>query len=225
MIRLITNAAVALMLITAVDAAVSYSGTALKNVQDSSQTDLVAGRLALLVVDTGNDGFLNGTVTSGNPISAASISNSGLNTGLGQSFAGDVIVARLTTAVSFGDTFIAGTLASFENTGVYQSRNFAIVWFDTLTTAGSETVASGKFGIASGADWTMPGANDGSFTFGTGASNLDQITLGNPSTAAVDQGVRFATNGATFTVIPEPSAILLTLAGSLLLLRRSRVDN
>ena len=40
------------------NAAITLGGTALKNVQGTTATDLVAGRLGLLIVDTAGDGFL-----------------------------------------------------------------------------------------------------------------------------------------------------------------------
>ena len=207
-------------------AAVSISGTALKNVQGSASTDLGNGLLGLLIVDTGNDGFLttngsgNAAVTSGNPLSGFSYTSVGAGLALNSTFYGDLVIARLTTAVVFGDATMSGTFNA--SAAAFLDKKYAIVWFETLTTAGSETLASGKFGIASGADWVFPAADSGTFTFGTGAANLDQLTLGAVATAPAGQGVSFATSGTSFSVVPEPSAALLGALGALGLLRRRR---
>ena len=143
------------------NAAISLSGTALKNVQGTSATDLVAGRLGLLIVDTAGDGFLTAFIgfgvanpAAGNPFSSASpYSPSYAGLTINSTFGGDLIVARLTTTVAFGDTVMAGALTGFTATP-YLNKNYAIVWFDTLTTAGAETLAPGGtfFGIARGGD-------------------------------------------------------------------------
>ena len=148
------------------NAAISLSGTALKNVQGTSATDLVAGRLGLLIVDTAGDGFLTSLTggvfpAAGNPISSAPYRTVGMGLTINSTFGGDLVVARLTTGTSFGDTTMAGTLTGF-NATPYLNKNYAIVWFDTLTTAGAETVAgSTYFGIARGGDWTFPAADSG----------------------------------------------------------------
>jgi hypothetical protein len=147
---------------------------------------------------------------------------------VGGLFLGDYVAARLTTTVAFGNTVMSGALTGFDNTETFQGKNFAIVWFDTLTTAGPDPdLAGAYFGVARGADWTLPVANSGTFNFGTGATNLDQIALSNAgsglaSTAAANQGVAFATDGTTMQFIPEPSAAMLGALGALGLLRRRR---
>jgi hypothetical protein len=225
--KLVTLASI-VALTAASNGAISLGSTALKNVQGSTGTDLVAGRLGLLIVDTTGDGFLTGggDAVTGNPVTGTTYGSLGANLSLNSLFYGDLVLARLTTAVAFGDTTMAGVFAgaitSTDPVFNYTSKNFAIVWFDTLTTAGTDTVASGAFGIARGADWTLPAADSGSFTFGTGVTNLDQLTLGATATAPSGQGVAFATNGASLSVIPEPSAALLGALGALGLLRRRR---
>lgn len=206
------------------NAAITIGSTAIKNVQGSDSTDLVSGRLGLLIVDTDSNGFLNG-YTSGaivtNPLLAPqAFSATGAGLTLGSTFLGDLVLARLTTTVGFGDTTIAGAFSG--SIAGLESKNYAIVWFETLNTAGGEATATGKFGIARGADWALPAADVGAFTFGTGASNLDQLTLGPLATAAANQGVSFATNGTSLAIVPEPSAVLLGAIGALGLLRRRR---
>ena len=223
------------------NAAITLGGAALKNVQGTTATDLVTGRLGLLIVDTTGDGFLTGFLTgataSGNAMSATLYGTTAQAqltatttgpTGVTTTFGGDTVVARLTTAVSFGDTVMNGTLSGFTATP-YLSKNFAIVWFNTLTAAGAQTEApNGEyFGIARGGDWTFPAADSGTFTFGTGSTNLDQITLAaggstSAATAASGQSVAFATAGTSLQFVPEPSAALLGALGALGLLRRRR---
>jgi hypothetical protein len=217
------------------NAAITLGGAAIKNVQGTTATDLVTGRLGLLIVDTTGDGFLTGFTTgtspvSGNPFSSSALYGTPLQAALtiNSTFGGDTVVGRLTTAVSFGDTVMNGTLTGFTATP-YLSKNYAIVWFNTLTAAGAETTAPGGtyFGIARGGDWTFPAADSGSYTFGTGPTNLDQITLAaggsaNAATAAAGQSVAFATAGTSLQLVPEPSAALLGALGALGLLRRRR---
>jgi hypothetical protein len=216
------------------NAAVSLNGTALKNVQGTTATDLVAGRLGLLIVDTDGDGFLTGftggsSPVSGNPFSSSGgYSPNGAGLAVGSTFGGDLVVARLRTTVSFGDTTIVGTLTGF-TASPYLNKNYAIVWFNTLTTAGAEATAPAGtyFGIARGGDWTFPAADSGSYTFGTSGSSLDQITLAaggstSAATAAAGQSVAFATAGTSLSFVPEPSAALLGALGALGLLRRRR---
>ena len=204
------------------NAAITLGGTALKNVQGTTAVDLVAGRLGLLIVDTAGDGFLTGftggtSPAAGNPFSfSGGYSPTGAGLSISSTFGGDLVVARLTTSVSFGDATMSGTLTGFTATP-YLNKNYAIVWFNTLTTAGTETIAPGGtfFGIARGGDWSFPAADSGSYTFGTGGSNLDQITLAaggsaNAATAAAGQSVAFATAGTSLQMGggPLPPVIL-----------------
>jgi len=223
------------VLATASNGAIALSGTALKNVQGTvSATDLASGRLGLLLIDTAGTGFLNGYTATASATNALTpktdFATTGANLTVGSSFLGSYVAARLTTGVAFGDTTIAGAITGFDNNATYAGKNFAIVWFNTLTTAGAETVATAStfFGIARGGDWTMPAANSGTFSFGTAGSSLDQITLANggsglASTTVAGQTVSFATAGTTLKFVPEPSAALLGAVGALVLLRRRRI--
>jgi MYXO-CTERM domain-containing protein len=215
------------------NAAITLSGTALKNVQGTAATDLVAGRLGLIIVDTSSDGFLTafstGSTASGNAMAPAlygTTPQAGL--AINSTFGGDLVVARLTTTVAFSDTSMAGALAGF-TAQPYLNKNYAIVWFNTLTTAGAQTEApAGEyFGIARGGDWTFPASDSGTYSFGTTGASLDQITLAaggsaNAATAAAGQSVAFATAGTSLQFVPEPSAALLGALGALGLLRRRR---
>jgi MYXO-CTERM domain-containing protein len=214
------------------NAAITLSGTALKNVQGTAATDLVAGRLGLIIVDTSSDGFLTGfnpgATASGNAMASALYSPTGSGLTINSTFGGDLVVARLTTTVAFSDTSMAGALAGF-TAQPYLNKNYAIVWFNTLTTAGAQTEApNGEyFGIARGGDWTFPASDSGTYSFGTTGASLDQITLAaggsaNAATAAAGQSVAFATAGTSLQFVPEPSAALLGALGALGLLRRRR---
>jgi hypothetical protein len=63
------------------NAAITLSGTALKNVQGTTAVDLVSGRLGLLIVDTAGDGFLTafspGATASGNAMSPTTYGTAG----------------------------------------------------------------------------------------------------------------------------------------------------
>ena len=227
---------------------VTLSGTALKNVQGTTAVDVGAGKLGLLIVDTAGDGFLTGftggtSPVSGNPLVSGNPSNpqagiygapdqAAAALAINSTFGGDLVIARLTTAVSLGDTTIGVSLSNF-NAEPYLNKNYAIVWFDTLTTAGAETTASSGtyFGIARGVDWTFTGGGPltfSSYSFGTGVSNLDQVTLANgasglAATAASGQSVAFATPGTSLqlditpftaaeTALPLVNAGLVTLS-------------
>ncbi len=218
--RLLITLASFLIVTHELPAAVSFSGYGLYNVEDSNNVNLNSGLLALLVVDAGGDGFLNATLTTGNPISSGSISSAGLSTDLMSTFAGDTVVARMSSENLGFDTWMAGTLTLFENVTAYQNKNFAIVWFETMLSSTTGN-ATGKFGIARASGWTMPGVNSGDYTYG---GNFGTITLGSTATSSIGS-VAFATNGTTFTIIPEPSISLLGLfTGGLLLMRRRRTE-
>ena len=223
------------------NAAISISGNALRNVQGSTATDLVPGRLGLIILDTtgaGNtasNGFLTGltggaAVTNTNPfVSATVYETTGGNLGVGTYFGGDLVIARLTTSLSATgtDTVMPGVLTSFDF-APYLGKQYAVVWFESLTTAGAETIGSGSFGIARGGDWAFPAADGAANqTCGTGTTNLDSPLLANggsglAATAGTGQTVVFATPGTTLSFVPEPSSALLGALGALCLLRRRR---
>ena len=110
--------------------------------------------------------------------------------------------------------------------------NFAIVWFDTLTTASTGNApGSSMFGLVRGGDWVLPTGEGANRTFGTGtgATVYDQITLGNngaAATAPAGASVAISSNTGSsglLTVVPEPSSALLGAVGALALLRRRRI--
>lgn len=223
----------ALALTAISNGAIALSGTALKNVQGTTAgTDLAAGLLGLLVIDTAGDGFLNGYTASAAASNALTpktdFATTGANLSVGQTFLGDYIAGRLTTTVAFSETSMSGAITGFNNVAPFAGKNYAIVWFSGLTTVGTELAAPAGsfFGIARGGDWTLPVGNTGTQSFGTTASSLDQLTLANTvggvATAAAGQSVSFATAGTTLKFVPEPSAALLGAVGALGLLRRRR---
>ncbi len=222
------------LLAASAHAAVTVTGQAMLNVQGIAGTDLPAGRLGIVVVDTGADGFLMGHVTAtGGTLNTTTVQDSltdllsnvsSLN--IGSTFGGDLVIARYTTLVASGDTVM--------NTGNWNltdasavGKNFAIIWFDLLTSASVGNAAAGtNFGIVRGTDWITPASNTGTKSFGTGTGSTvyDQITLGSPASAPAGAGVSLSTNnGSMLQIVPEPSSALLGALGALGLLRRRRI--
>ena len=217
-------------LVSVSNAAVTWTGVALLNVQGSgpTPTDLASNRLALFIVDQDDDGFLNGSIIADgikNNLLVASdpgLSSSVSNLNVGGFFGGDLIIGRLATTNAFGDTTVSGAVSNYTAANIL-NRKFAIVWFDTPNTSTGNAAAGTKYGIARGGDWVVPAADSGTQTFGTANTHRDQVTLGldasSPSTGGL---VDFATNGTTFSVVPETSTTLLGALGALAMLRRRR---
>jgi hypothetical protein len=180
--------------------------------------------LGLIILDTTGDGILGSTDLSITPVTA------GLD--VGSFFGGDLVVARVTTASSFGNSSIGGNwtwnLTTYPGS---DSKRWAIVWFDTLTAANTGTAAGGtKYGIASATSWITPAVEPGAGTTLTYATSPagsapHQLALNDAgSVAGLPNNATFATNGTTFTVVPEPStAVLGLLAGLGVMMRRRRV--
>ena len=202
---------------------VVYNGTALKNLQGTPAGDITtAGKLGLLILDTTGDGIGGATNKTVLPTSA------GLD--VGGTFGGDLIIARLSSVYSLGDATIGGNWTW--NTTLYPgstSKRWAIVWFENLTNAGSTGTAPAgtKYGIASGTNWVTPSSEPGSGTTLTyGAAGPLQITLTNGDSSdggtSNPTNAQFATNGTSFTIVPEASSALLGLLGLAGLVRRRR---
>ena len=218
-------------------AAISFSTTAAVGLKDNAGTNVVTGDLVLLVVDDGNDGFLNlaatgGAITAGSTSALAARTLAVANTSItaGQTFGGDLILGAY-SAASGGSVAPAfsGTIAG------YEGKKFAIVWFED--SAANLTNLAGKyFGIASGGDWTLPASDSGNFTFnGTNNTNAAVYWQLGATTSTTQLGSNgffsgtgtagsspAAVKSATFQVVPEPSAALLGAFGALALLRRRR---
>ena len=218
-------------------AAITFSTTAAVGLKDNAGTNLVTGDLVLLVVDNGDDGFLNlaatgGAITTGSTsaqsVRTVAVANTSITAG--QTFGGDLILGAY-SAASGGSVApgFSGTIAGLEG------KKFAIVWFEN--SAANLTNLAGKyFGMAAGGDWTLPSTDTGAFTFhgttNTTASVYWQLG-GTTSAAQLGSNGFFSGTGtagsspaavksATFQVVPEPSAALLGAFGALALLRRRR---
>ena len=201
-------------------------------------TNIATGSLVMLVADTGNNGFLNlgsgGAVTPGlTGLAGKTITGAQAGLTAGSLFGGDTIVTTsLSGTGSIGGIMTGVDISSFVN------QNFAIVWFNNGSTAlNASNIAGQTFGMMRLSDWTLPAADSGA-TFSMSATDAGGTTTyystSNPTTAtqvgggfftgsglAADTGST-AIRGASFAVIPEPSAALLGAIGALGLLRRRR---
>jgi hypothetical protein len=221
------------MLTAASQGATTITGTIGSQFKGSDlTTNIASGSLVMLISDTGAAGFLTASgsaiTASTTALSGTTLETAGLLT-VGSSFGGDTIMA-VGTAGSSGS--ISG-FAGFNTTGL-TSKNFALVWF---TQAAGAVGGGSYFGMMSLADWSMPGDADGkSYTLSStdagGANGF--FSTSTATTAAQLGGTGFITGsgvagvttnivkGATFQIIPEPSAALLGALGALGLLRRRR---
>jgi len=190
--------------------------------------DVPLNSLVLFIVDDGSNGFfgnqtLSGTLTAANDPGLVSASCS---TDLGSRFGGDMVIGRasVTTAgqlpftlTGFDQSFAT---APFNTAGI--GRNFAILWFPSLTSATTGN-ASGSYGVIRGSDWIIP-TGDGNYTASATPANFAGATVfarvTNTSGTLANHALGTAT--AAFAVVPEPSAALLGAIGALGLLRRRR---
>lgn len=215
----------------AAQAAISISTTAVTNARNAAGTASVAsGTLALLIVDTGNNGFFNfGSLANGSTLTASSF-DPGLNStaagiDIGSTFGGELVINRIST----GTGSVAGLLTNF-NATPYLNMNFAVVWFDGVTTSATGNVTAGtNWGVVRGSDWTFPASDSGTFTHsGTSfasASVYAQVNANVPAagTSNFRTTLGDATTGAaSFQIVPETSTSLLGAIGALALLRRRR---
>ena len=222
---------VLILLCIPVHAAITISGFGVTSVKgNDGVTNIQAGTLGLVIVDTLGDGFFN----LGNPGSNSALTSSNIpqflpseaNLTKGSTFGGETILNVLTSPGG-------GTFSGFCNNNSiagFEGRNFAVVWLSGILTAGAPATAPDgtTWGIIRGSDWTLPAADAGTFTTSptdTGGATtyyqVNALTGGSPATA-----FRSTTNGtiggASFTIIPEPSTALLGAVGVLGLLRRRR---
>lgn len=211
-----------LLTVASANAAISFTGAAGSGFTGQAP----AGSLVLFIADTsgaGNLGFLNNSSLSGN---LTALNDPGLapiaNITAGQLFGGDTIVARgaVTTAGQISGAF------SFENIAAVQAKNFALVWFPTLTSTSTEVTGGTSYGIIRGSDWVLPTVNGGeSFSWSAIASSFASDTVFARVTTNLTTGTNqaFSTSGgATFAIVPETSTSLLGAIGALALLRRRR---
>jgi hypothetical protein len=225
---------------TSASAAIALSTTAAVGLKTNNPANNIStGMLAMLVVDTGNDGFLNlaatgGAITTGSTtaLGARTLDVANASITAGQSFGGDLILGVF-SAASGGSVSPAGTFTIAGNEG----KKFAIVWFEDTAANLASGLVGEFFGIASGADWTLPAADSGNYTFnGTtntttsvywqlaSATNATQIGAAGFFSGSGTAGTN-AVKSAAFQItgVPEPSAALLGAIGALGLLRRRRI--
>jgi hypothetical protein len=216
------------------NAAVSISGTALSGI---GALNAPAGSLILFLLDNDDNGFLSsniggsGTLGNSNVLGDLTVTDdpklAAQSVALNGTFGGDLILGRMTVSSAgslVGGLGIATTdPTSFENLAATQGKSWALVWLPGLTLASTTAAGGQTYGIVSGSDWTLPATNANSLTYNT--TLTDAV---NPLRVTVAAGVatndRFTTSGgATFAIIPEPSAALLGAIGALGLLRRRRI--
>ena len=240
--KLIAFSALALSIGSA-HGAIAFSTSAAVGLKNNSAVNISTSALVMLVVDNGDDGFLNlaltgGAITSGSTsaLSARTINAADASITANGFFGGDLILG--TFAASGGGSVspaFSGSIAG------YEGKKFALVWFEKTAVNLASTRSGEFFGIASGADWTLPATDSGNYTFHastnttTGvywqlASTTSATQLGSAgffsgtgSTTGGVAGVSNVVKTATFQVIPEPSAALLGAVGALVLLRRRRI--
>lgn len=217
--------------------AISTTGSAAVGLKDRLAVNVTSGNLGLLIVDSGSNGFLNlavsgGAITSGSTSALASRTINATDASITTNgfFGGDLILGTFSTA-SGGSAAPAfsGSIAGHEG------KQFAIVWFEKTAASLASSRSGEFFGIASGADWTLPSSDSGTYSFHptTNASTGVYWQLASATSATQLGSAGFfsgtgSTGGsnvvktAAFQVIPEPSAALLGAVGALVLLRRRR---
>lgn len=185
-------------------------------------TNVPVNSLVLFIVDTGSNGFL-GSSFSGDLLAASDPDlQVQSNISIGGTFGGDAVIGRasVTTAGNIPGGF------SLDNTATYQNKNFALVWFNGLTSAATSATASATYGILRGVDWVLPGSNEGAYTISSNFANYDpnadiyaRVTV---SSNVATNDVFATSSGPVFSIVPEPSTTLLGVIGALALLRRCR---
>jgi hypothetical protein len=230
--KLYQLAAVAL-LVSSANAAITISGAAGANLKNNDGSANVTGTLGLLIVDSGDDGFLK-------TAQAPTASTSGYGANLTKLSVAD---AGLTATSTFGGDYVLGTFTTssggassiFTSKSIvgYESKKFAIVWFTQSAANVGSSTAGQYFGIARGDDWILPAADSGTYSFNASTNTTATVYWGLTTQTAAQIGSNgfftgsgtagsTATKAATFQIVPEPSAALLGAIGALGLLRRRR---
>ena len=186
---LITSLITVAFLVNAASAA-TFNGFA------STSATIASGNSTFLVSD-GGDGFdFDATVA-------------GLTFAVGSSLGGtnDTVFAYNASQSFPGGVNVISGNANFSNTsgGLSAGSEFALFLFDGVTGSSVTTVGGESFGFHTGANWTVPANDAGTYSFGA------QFT---PLAGSV---------GANGTVVPEPSSYALLgglLALGCVMLRR-----
>jgi len=227
-------------------AAITISGTLAPNFKDSGLlTNIPTGSLAFLVADIAGDGFLNasssGAVVQGaGGLSGKTITPAQAGLTVGSTFGGDTIVSIATVGASGSISSLMNGVNLVGNAAL--GKNFALVFFTNTAATVSGSLSGQFFGMIRGADWTLP-ATDSGQTFTLSATDVNgtssyfsvgSTTITNTQITGTPTGGFFTgtgtsgdastdVRGATFQIVPEPSAALLGAIGALGLLRRRRI--
>lgn len=207
------------------NAATTLSGTAMtRPYTDAGTTQITNGSLAMLIVDTGDNGFIGlGTLAGGTLLTTTAdpgLAIADMSTTVGNLFGGDTIAA----VYASGGTGISGALTLPAGSAFF-GKQFAMVFFDTSSITGIS-----KYGIVRGSDWTFPVSDTGagitfSSTDANGTASFFQFQSATPTAGQTQNGFYTAASArpsTIFAVVPEPSAALLGALGTLGLLRRRR---
>lgn len=180
-------------------ATIVLNGTYAFNATSFSGGDLPANSLALLIVDTSGNGFLNGGITSGQSFSIGSL------------LGGDDIIVGTLGATNTGtgsvDSLFAGSISFDIDTGSTAAADtgdqFALVWFDGATTSTSTAAVGQYYQLGRGTDWIVPTAPN-NLTMG-----VNFTSLGNSSGGGAGQTT------IAVSAVPEPSVSVLAMAGAM----------
>jgi hypothetical protein len=187
------------------NAVVSFTGTYSSNLKQSDgTTNIPIGTRYIVVADTTNNGF--GAATN-NAVAA------GTGFTVGGLFGGDEIIQSSTV----GTAGRAATAVS--NLGLdsspYAGKKFALIWFETLTSADTTVSNGNKYGILAPSSWVLPTvAGNYGFTGAPTGTDFQQYGVAG-----------FLPGGTVLTAgtVPEPSRVMLAAMGlGAFVLRRRR---
>ena len=193
MIKKIPTLTLALLLSASAAQAVTLGGFSATGVTTAGAFDLPAGSSTYLIVD-GGDGF--DFLSVGDMAAGLSFTNGSVVTGTNDY----VFAYNASQAFGAGASVISGntTFSLTDNAGL-SGNAFALVYWDSETTASVTSAAGKAFGFHTDASWVVPTSESANETFGGGGifAGLSGIT----------------TSG---TVVPEPCTYA-ALAGLLAL--------